>query len=78
MKTFTTTVKQQIESKTNWMSLGSMLYIIDYSKFLSGLESETEAENNAYTYWKTKSGIKFQDERSRLAYVNNEFILAEA
>ena len=78
MKTFTTTVKQQIESKTNWMSLGSMLYIIDYSKFLSGLESETEAENNAYTYWETKSGIKFQDERSRQAYVNNKSILAEA
>jgi hypothetical protein len=65
-----TTIKEQIESQS-WKGLGYTIYVIDYSKFIQGLETETEAENNAYTYWQTNKGIEFQDERSELAYNNN-------
>jgi len=77
MKTFKTTVQDQVKSKTNWMCLGTMLYVIDYSKFIKGLETELEAENNAFVYWESKKGIQFQDERSKIAYINNTSILAE-
>ena len=77
MKTIKSTVKEQIESKTNWTSLGTMLYVIDYSKFINGLETETQAENNAFVYWETTKGIQFQDKRSKAAYNNNIVILAQ-
>lgn len=72
-----TNVKDQIKLKTNWMDFGTTLYVIDYTKFLQGLETELDAENNAYIYWETKNGIKFQDDRSKLAYFNNLQILAQ-
>lgn len=74
----TTSIKKELESKTSWMELGTMLYVVDYSKFINNLETEADAENNAYVYWETIKGIKFQDERSRLAYENNILILAES
>jgi hypothetical protein len=77
METFKTNVQLQIQYKMNWCELGDMLYVIDYSKFIKGLETEAEAENNCYTYWPTKKGLQFQDERSRIAYVNNATILAQ-
>ena len=77
MTTFTTTVHEQIKSKTNWMDLGTMIYIIDYSRFINGLETEWEAESNAFVYWETSKGIQFQDERSKIAYINNIYILAQ-
>lgn len=77
MKTLTTTtIKEQVESATNWMELGSMIYVIDYTMFINGLETEAEAENNAFVYWETTKGIQFQDERSRVAYDKDVLVLA--
>lgn len=77
MKFFKTNVKLQIQSKINWMPKGTLLYVIDYSKFSKGLETEKQAENNCFTYWLTTKGLQFQDEKSKLAYINNISILAE-
>jgi len=76
METIKTTVKQQIESKTAWMEMGTMLYVIDYTDFVNGTKSEKEVEDSAYTYWETKTGIQFQDKRSKFAYENNLLIIA--
>ena len=71
------TVKQQVQRASNWMGLGTHIYVIDYTNFSKGKETEKEAENNAFTYWNTKSGIEFQDERSRIAYLNNTPVLSQ-
>ena len=67
-----TTVKKQI--KLSSVGYGYTIYIIDYTNFNLGIETETEAENKAFIYWDTKNGLKFQDERSKNAYYNNLII----
>tara|TARA_R110000868_G_scaffold50875_3_gene161975 strand:- start:492 stop:734 length:243 start_codon:yes stop_codon:yes gene_type:complete len=72
MNNYKTSVKERVKSAINWVDLGTHIYVIDYSKFIDGLETEEEAENNAYTYWLYSRGVlKYQDERSRLAYEND-------
>ena len=77
MNTQKLTVKEKIQSATNLYGFGELIYVIDYSKFIDGLETEIEAENRAFVYWKTNKGIQFQDDRSRIAYENNILILAQ-
>ena len=77
MTFFKTTVQEQIKSKTNWMELGSSFYVIDYSKFAKGLETELEAESKSYAFLETVNGIQFQDKRSKNAYENNIEVLAQ-
>ena len=70
-------VKEQVQLSTSWYRLAEPIYVIDYSKYIDGLETETEAENKAFVYWETTKGIQFQDDRSRMAYENNILILAQ-
>ncbi len=67
-----TTVKKQVELSS--VGYGYTIYIIDYTSFNLGLETETEAEKKAFIYWNTKNGLKFQDERSEKAYHNDLII----